>query len=290
MPNWWDSQIYSVSTQFTGLKRLSPGGAAPGFFADYNEFAFYVPAGDRILYGRTLDAGGGIDYWLMKPDGSGQQRLTFMNEPWHAQARGRAVAGGMAFDPHDRNRFVAGVAADSFAHEIDAVMVDMERYDERHGLRGRYFSDSSLGRLVRTRVDNPAAGVKWTGSPAPGVPADGFSVRWSGSVTAPRSGRYTYCVHADDGARLWVGGHKVIDAWQAWPGRHCGAVTHRGGRPTAIRLEFVDRGGDASAQLTWTGPGTGSRAQRAIPVARLRPAAAARGAAVRPKASGRRTR
>jgi hypothetical protein len=286
MPSWWDSQIYSVSTDFTDLKRLSPPDVAPGFFANYNEFAFYAPAGDRIVYGRTVGALGGIDYWVMNPDGSGQRRLTFMNEPWHTQTRGFTVAGGMAFDPHNPNRFVAGVASDSFANSIDSVMVSLDGSDEGNGLRAEYFSDSSLRQPALTRVENPAAGFKWTGSPGPGVPADRFSVRWSGTVTPPEAGRYTYCVYADDGVRLWVGGQLVIDAWDGWPGRRCGTVSHASARPAAIRMEYWDKAGDGAAQLTWSGPGVSAQSvadgQQPIPADRLRAAAAPQPAAPAP--------
>ena len=42
------------------------------------------------------------------------------------------------------------------------------------------------------------------GSPGEGVPADGFSVRWTGSVRLPRDGKYTFYTVSDDGIRLWV--------------------------------------------------------------------------------------
>jgi hypothetical protein len=272
MPSWWDSQIYSVSADFTDLQRLSPADAAPGFFTNYNEFAFPVPAGDRILYGRTVGAGGGIDYWLMNPDGSGQQRLTFMNEGWHSHGRGFSVAGGIAFDPRNPNRFVAGVAADSFAHDVDAVVVDMERHGDSRGLRAEYFADRALTRRAVTRVENPSAGFKWSGSPAAGIPADAFSVRWSGQVTPAATGSYTYCVHADDGVRLWVGGRRIVDAWLDWSGRRCATVAHTAGRPEAIRLEYWDNRGDGTMQITWRAPGAG--AQQPIPAGVLAPAPA----------------
>ncbi|RZK98171.1 MAG: hypothetical protein EOO62_26890 [Hymenobacter sp.] len=42
--------------------------------------------------------------------------------------------------------------------------------------------------LAYTRIE-PGVGVTWRGkAPAPGVPGQGFSVRWTGYVRAPETG------------------------------------------------------------------------------------------------------
>ena len=52
-----------------------------------------------------------------------------------------------------------------------------------------------------------------TGSPAPGVNADGFSASWDGSFTFA-AGTYTFTATGDDGIRVYVDGTKVIDGWK----------------------------------------------------------------------------
>jgi hypothetical protein len=52
-----------------------------------------------------------------------------------------------------------------------------------------------------------------TASPAEGIPADYFSVRWIGEVWLT-AGSYRYFLDVDDGARLWIDGQLVLDAWQ----------------------------------------------------------------------------
>ena len=142
----------------------------------------------------------------MNPDGSGQQRLTFLNEPWSTEYRGYTVVGGLAFDPNNPNRFIADISPDMSAHQLDAVMITLNDSQTGGGLTGQYFADTNFGKQVLTRTENPSNGFKWDGSPAPGVPASGYSVRWSGSISGTATGNYTYCVIADDGARLWVAG------------------------------------------------------------------------------------
>jgi beta-glucosidase len=63
------------------------------------------------------------------------------------------------------------------------------------GLRGEYFSASDFtGKPVLTRVD-PQIDFDWnSASPAPGIPANSFGVRWTGTITAPQPGDYTLSV------------------------------------------------------------------------------------------------
>jgi beta-glucosidase len=59
------------------------------------------------------------------------------------------------------------------------------------GLRGEYFASADMsGKPVLTRVD-PQIDFDWnSASPALGIPAGSFGVRWSGTITAPAPGDY----------------------------------------------------------------------------------------------------
>lgn len=51
---------------------------------------------------------------------------------------------------------------------------------DTHGLRGDYFADTSLAKVMLSRVD-PIVNFNWaTGAPAAGLATDNFAVRWSG--------------------------------------------------------------------------------------------------------------
>jgi beta-glucosidase len=52
-------------------------------------------------------------------------------------------------------------------------------------------------------------------APAAGVGAEGYSIRWTGKVRAPRTGRYALMTNSDDGIRVFFDGKKVIDDWSA---------------------------------------------------------------------------
>jgi hypothetical protein len=284
MPSWMDSQIYSIGIDGSGLTRLSPDDGPTGMFTNYNEFAWYTPANDWIIYGRTINATQhGLDYWMMRPDGSESRRLTYFNEPWHSEYRGYSVTGGLAFDPNNPDRFVAAVASDLAAENFTALMVTLAPVTAGRGLQAQYFAQTNLTQQVMTRTENPSEGFRWDGPPTPGLPSSGFSVRWSGSVASPVSGNYTYCVTANDGARLWVGSTEVIDGWWVFGNRTCGTIDQTAGSWLPIRLEYWNGLGTGYIQLVWTPPGgsagDGARAAGAsaqmIPAADLLPSAPA---------------
>jgi hypothetical protein len=81
--------------------------------------------------------------------------------------------------------------------------------------RGEYFNNKSLSGPAVVVRDDPEINFNWgNSSPAPGlVDTDGFSARWSRTLDLP-SGNYRFTMTVDDGARLFVNGHLLIDAWK----------------------------------------------------------------------------
>ena len=107
-------------------------------------------------------------------------------------------------------------ASDSVSSTSDDVTVTVNPAPA-NGLTGRYYKDPGTGThfatLVVTRVDS-TVNFDWaSGAPAAGVPADNFSVRWTGRVQAPVTGTYRFTTVSDDGIRLWINGQLVINNW-----------------------------------------------------------------------------
>ncbi|MGB4855794.1 MAG: PA14 domain-containing protein, partial [Candidatus Dechloromonas phosphoritropha] len=125
------------------------------------------------------------------------------------------------------------------------------------GLYGEYFKGTSLRNRVYTNIDPVIDFSTWgEGSPAPGVPADNFSVRWSGWVQAPASGTFTFYVNADDGCRLWIDDQVVINHWEDQaPTERTGGFQLVADRKHSIRLEYYEHLSNATCQLSWSGPG-----------------------------------
>jgi|GEM_PF-531802 len=137
------------------------------------------------------------------------------------------------------------------------------------GLRGQYYAGKNFEKLVLTRLD-PAVDFDWTIgpptrttdkssqqflAPGPGVPAEYFSVRWTGHVYIPTTGRYTFRTTSDDGMRVWVGGKKIINSWYDQEVTSVeGAVQLTGGRYYPLRVEYYQLYWDTRALLAWRLP------------------------------------
>jgi hypothetical protein len=80
-------------------------------------------------------------------------------------------------------------------------------------LEAEYFSGTSFGSLVLSRIDENVDFNWGADSPAPQVPADGFSVRWTGFIIAENPGLHTFWTESDDGVRLTVAGETIIENW-----------------------------------------------------------------------------
>jgi glucose/arabinose dehydrogenase len=120
------------------------------------------------------------------------------------------------------------------------------------GLRGDYFANPTVSGTPVSRLD-PRVDFDWgAGAPAPGVPTNSFSVRWTGNLEPRFTEAYTFITRTDDGVRLWIDGQLVIDAWRDQAAtEHAATVTLRADRLYAIRMEMYDNGGQAVARLSW---------------------------------------
>jgi hypothetical protein len=118
------------------------------------------------------------------------------------------------------------------------------------GWRGEYFANRWLDDPPVLVRDDLNLGFNWSyGSPAKGLPSDNFSVRWTRTFRF-EPGSYRFTTTTDDGVRLWVNGHLLIDQWydQALS-PHSGTIYLSGDVP--IKMEYYEHGGLASAWLTW---------------------------------------
>jgi len=136
------------------------------------------------------------------------------------------------------------------------------------GLKGEYYAGTDFDRLVTTRTDR-AINFVWTTtkagwfgseereyvSPAPGVPAENFSVRWTGTLRAPESGVYTLVVSTDDGMRVFLGGVTVLDTWRNQPVTdYTRDVELEAGKSYPIKVEYYQVRWDATAKVAWKLP------------------------------------
>ncbi|MFD2785749.1 RICIN domain-containing protein [Hymenobacter rubripertinctus] len=139
------------------------------------------------------------------------------------------------------------------------------------GLTASYFNNGSLAGTPVLKRQDAVIDFRWgMKAPAPGLPADNFSVRWEGLIAASTTGRYRFVAVTTDEVRLWVNGKKVLDTWDGKKAGSLddGSVTLAAGEKATIKLEYNDTEGVAAIQLQWVPPGQGAQL---IPAGNLYP-------------------
>lgn len=142
------------------------------------------------------------------------------------------------------------------------------------GLSATYYDNIDFTGASATRVD-PQVNFNWsTGSPDSRIGPDTFSARWTGQLQAPTTGQYTLYTYSDDGVRLTVNGQVLIDHLEPqWPTEYSTTpITLQAGQSVNIQMDFIERYGEAVAQLFWSGPGIN---KQIIPTSALYPSTAA---------------
>lgn len=143
--------------------------------------------------------------------------------------------------------FEAGGAASA---EVSWALIDAQPPTIR-AWRGEYYNNTTLSGTPITVRDDADINFQWNYSaPAVNISPDNFSVRWTRNLDLP-AGRYRFTMTVDDGARLFINGRTLIDAWRdqaVTP--YTGEIDLSGGS-TTIAMEYYERGGSATAQLRW---------------------------------------
>jgi beta-glucosidase len=149
------------------------------------------------------------------------------------------------------------------------------------GLKGEYFSNAVLqGQPAMTRIDKQVDFDWGAASPAQGIPARAFSVRWSGMIAVPGAGEYVFqispehCSPCDgiDQFKLYLDDKQVLLTsrdQKKTTGEKSFTMTFRDSAPHAIRLEYSHNAPmfGAGVHLVWQ-PEAAVMREQAVAVAR----------------------
>lgn len=140
---------------------------------------------------------------------------------------------------------------------------------EAAGLRAEYFSDSSFGTLAFTRTDAKIDFAWEFDKPDATLGPDNFSIRWTGTLTPPTTGNYTFVTYSDDGVRVWLGNQIIIDNWRphALTEDRSAVLTLTGGQSYNLRVEYYEATANAIIRFHWIRPG--QTVPEAVPTAQL---------------------
>jgi serine/threonine protein kinase len=123
---------------------------------------------------------------------------------------------------------------------------------DRVGLRVTYFTDRDLQHKLDYPDEIEIAPLEFDWfdrQPVPGLPADEFSIRWSGLFEPSFTGQHRFVGHRDDALRIWVNNRLVLDEWNGAAGGFSSRpVTLTKGQMYPIRIEYAEHFG--IAQLT----------------------------------------
>lgn len=218
-----------------------------GFSARWIQSAIYEEGAYRF----KVRADDGVRLWVDD---------TLIIDEWHVAQQATYVGyAWLSADPHE-------VRVEYYEGEGDAYLqVWRERITTYAYWQGTYYGNAELAEPPQFARDDRSISFDWRqGSPGFGIPEDNFSVRWTRRIDFDY-GYYNFWAIADDGVRLYVDDHRIIDAWQdSSSERYDGAITIQEGRHK-ITVEYYERGGQASIQVGW------ERSSTATPTPTLAP-------------------
>jgi beta-glucosidase len=166
---------------------------------------------------------------------------------------------------------------------IDATSLRPAAGSSEHGLKGEYFKNRELqGPPALTRVD-PRVDFRWyRGAPTSegvargeippdqALPNDEFSVRWTGQLVPPVTGRYEIVATGDDGFRVFLDGKAIIEDWTEHPRAlaKSASVDLEAGKGYDLRVEYFESIRDSEIRLGWRLPGARDLHEEALEAAR----------------------
>jgi len=178
-------------------------------------------------------------------------------------------------------RFIEGCSLVGTMETIDSAF---HHHDEKgeaaDGLKAEFFNNPQ---------PQPAPDGVWTAprvdyfwgwaSPGPGIFRGSFSVRYSGTLVPPRTGRYRLGVFALEGCvRLRLDGKPIVEAWDTGNSDNfeeryrthylTAEYDFAAGQPVEIELCYGKRSARAGVRLEWEMPGHGDRLERIAAEAR----------------------
>ncbi|MBI4604346.1 MAG: hypothetical protein HY721_20495 [Planctomycetes bacterium] len=209
-----------------GLPLLKQGSDAALAALAEKELAALQGAGDEQELG---------DLW-----GSAAAKLA---APYKARAQARAVAW------HEKALGrLEGLTRKAVEDKLVRALTSSE--EPKPGLVAELFEGRGLKRKKKVRID-PAIDFDFGyAAPDKDLPADRFSIRWTGAIRAPAPGKYALTFKVDDGVRFWIDGDLALDHWAS--GAHVREVSvYLTDRPHSLRVEYYEDNSPARISVAW---------------------------------------
>jgi len=141
----------------------------------------------------------------------------------------------------------AVVVPESVLHHLN------QEKKKQQGLHASYFNNIDLsGKPILERTDQQID-FHWTlYGPDTSLSNDFYSVRWTGTLTAPSTGKYKIGLEGNDGFRLYMNQKLVIDQWDKQSYHSLlNEMTLQKDSSYPITIEFKESNGNAHIRLMW---------------------------------------
>src|SRR5258705_10674634 len=133
------------------------------------------------------------------------------------------------------------------------------------GLLGEYYAlDDSLEdfpsigadkKPTLKRVDR-TINVESTTEAWPGTQlVDHFYIRWTGQVSIPKDGTYTFFLESDDGSRLFIDGKQVVDNGGLHAAEEKSGEVELKAGDHPLKVEYFENEVDPECKFAWQPPG-----------------------------------
>ena len=246
---------------FTWLHGSSPGaGINPDWFHVRWKGYFTAPATGSYYFGASQD-----DAVSINVNGSGFSGCYGASPCYNGApislTAGQVVPINVQFTEATGDAYVRLYVKGAVPEQVvptEWLSTEVQPSARQYGLQGRYYTDDGSRtfpgndgdpmRLMMARTDTKLQFNWGDGGPAPGLQADNFLVRWTGYITVPVTGNYTFGTQGDDGTRIKLNNgpfgaqQTVHDAWYYTPNRVWGTPTHlTAGQTVPITIEYYEQ-------------------------------------------------
>lgn len=167
-----------------------------------------------------------------------------------------ASVGSITFDPGAAPLIGLAAASNNATAHTQTLLdrLHLEQGDGARGWNGAYFEGTSFDSPRAYRRD-ATIDFHWpaTQSPAPGLPAQGYSVRWEGDLVPAHSETYTFTALSQGSARIAINGQVIVNRWTAHAlSEAAGSVALQAGQPVRLVVDYANTSGDGRIQLRWS--------------------------------------
>ncbi len=132
----------------------------------------------------------------------------------------------------------------------------LQTSDGKPGVTGEYFANAKLeGEPAFIRIDRNINFYWESGSPAAGLDSDNFSVRWTGFLVPPVTGKYSIGAWGMPALDIWLEGEKILTHRSEHHAFHNEKIVElEAGMKYKFVYEYMNNFGDGDAKLLWSVP------------------------------------